>query len=81
MKRKISSVEDSIRNLEDSIEAADTQLQVRAKQFDSLMDSIAILQGELIEEGIEKLVEEAGSEIDVLEANDIDGSNHWSTGR
>jgi chromosome segregation ATPase len=81
LKRKISSVEDSIRNLEDSIEAADTQLQVRAKQFDSLMDSIAVLQGELIEEGIEKLVEEAGSEIDVLEANDIDGSNYRSTAR
>lgn len=81
LKRKISSVEDSIRNLEDSIEAADTQLKVRAKQFDFLMDSIAVLQGELIEEETEKLVEEAGSENDVLGANDIDGSNHRSSGR
>ena len=54
LKRKISRVEDSIKSLDDSIAAADNHLQIRAKQFESLMESIAVLQGDLKEDGDEK---------------------------
>ena len=64
LKRKISGVEDSIRNLDDSIEAADHHLQIRAKQFDALIDSIAILQGDIADDGTEKNTEETKADID-----------------
>lgn len=64
LKRKISSVEDSIKSLDDSIEAADHHLQIRAKQFDALIDSIAILQGEMVDDGAEKYTDETTADID-----------------
>ena len=55
LKRKISSVEDSINSLNDSIAAADNHLHIRANQFETLMESIQALQGDMIDEGDEKI--------------------------
>jgi predicted nucleic acid-binding Zn-ribbon protein len=71
LKRKICTVEDGLKNLDDSIALADCQLQTRAKQFDALMQSISVLQNQIIEEGDEKNVE-----ILELEADGDDNDLH-----
>lgn len=75
LKRKICSVEDSIKSLDDSIAAADNHLQIRAKQFDTLMESIKVLQGDLIEEGEDK-TNEPVAEADCALENDEGRINH-----
>ena len=73
LKRKIANMEESIKNLDDSIEAADSHLQIRAKQFDSLMESIAVLQGDLVEEDTEKTIEEGSADADESQDADMNG--------
>lgn len=70
LKRKIGTVEDGLKNLDDSIALADCQLQTRAKQFDALMQSISVLQNHTIEEGDEKNVEVLELEADI-DDNDL----------
>mmetsp|Transcript_4708 Transcript_4708/g.4861 ORF Transcript_4708/g.4861 Transcript_4708/m.4861 type:complete len:207 (+) Transcript_4708:124-744(+) len=75
LKRKISTVEDGLKNLDDSIALADCQLQTRAKQFDVMMQSISILQNNIIEEGDEKNVEVLELEGDIDE-NDLHNNDN-----
>lgn len=70
LKRKICTVEDGLKNLDDSIALADCQLQSRAKQFDAMMQSISVLQNQLIDEGDEKNQEVLELEADIDE-NDL----------
>ena len=77
LKRKIASVEDSIKSLDDSIAAADIHLQIRARHFDNLMESIAVMQGDVVrEEGDDKSNDPTIEDIGTLDMDGEDSNFH-----